>query len=155
MRASLQTWSGSCSQVSCRCGSGEGKDVVVRWLSCIPSRSCKLLPGTAAFLVLLTTVALSQQTRALRGRVTDEDGHVVAGAVVQLQNSSTIWIRSYITQRDGLYYFDELLTNVSYQVQANYHGGYSHIRSLSKFNSRTVATVNLTINSSSSKFRKQ
>ena len=55
----------------------------------------------------------------------------MAGSIVQLQNSSAIWIRLYIRQRDGLYYFDELLTDVSYKVQANYKRA-SHIKSLSK-----------------------
>src|SRR5262245_33612198 len=109
----------------------------------IARRTCSHLCGTAAVFVLVGAVVSSQQTRALRGRVTDEYGHAVAGAVVQLQNSSTIWIRSYITQRDGLYYFYELLTDTSYQVQAKYKGAYSRNRSLSKFNSRAVATIDL------------
>jgi len=107
-------------------------------------RSPKLFPGTAASLLLLVGIALSQQTRALRG-VTDETGHVLVGAVVRPQNNSTLWIRSYVTERNGGYHFEELSPNITYRVQATYKGTSSKAKVLSKFGSRTLTTINLVI----------
>ena len=50
--------------------------------------------GLAAVLLLSVSAGLTQQTRALRGRVKDEQGHVLVGAVVQLQSNAIFWIRS-------------------------------------------------------------
>ena len=94
---------------------------------------------------LLTWVAFTGGTRTLRGRVADERGHALVGAVVQVQSNSTFWVRSYITQSDGLYHFAGLFTDDSYRVQAKYNGIPSHSRALSKFSSRTLATVNLAV----------
>ena len=107
------------------------------------------LPGTAALLIFLTGVAFSQQTRSLRGSVTDETGNVLVGAVVQLQNKSTSQIRSFITQSDGRYRFEELSTDITYEVQADYKGVFGRTKILSKFNSRKLATINLEIHLSS------
>jgi hypothetical protein len=106
---------------------------------------------TVLVLALLTSVAFSDGTRTVRGRVTDQRGHLLAGAIVQLENDSTFWIRSYITQSDGLYHFEELSTGDSYQVRAKYNGISSRTKGVSKFSFRTLATVNLVVNLSSSK----
>jgi protocatechuate 3,4-dioxygenase beta subunit len=94
---------------------------------------------------LLTSVAFTGGTRTLRGRVTDEQGHALVGAIVQVQSNSTFWVRSYITQSDGLYHFTGLFTDDAYRVQAKYNGIPSQTRALSKFTSRTLATVNLVV----------
>lgn len=49
---------------------------------------------------LLTWVVFTGGTRTLRGRVTDERGHALVGAIVQVQSNSTFWdpFLSYITQ---------------------------------------------------------
>ena len=63
----------------------------------------KLVP-----MVLWVALLTAQQPRAVRGSVKDQGGHVLAGAVVQIQNTTSHDIRSYITQKDGTYYFEEL-----------------------------------------------
>jgi hypothetical protein len=60
-------------------------------------RSRRFDSGLAAVLLLSASAGLTQQTRALRGRVRDEQGHVLVGAVVQLQSNALFWIRSFIT----------------------------------------------------------
>jgi hypothetical protein len=65
--------------------------------------------GLAAVLLLSVSAGLTQQTRALRGRVKDEQGHVLVGAVVQPQSNAKFWIRSFITERDGQYHFEDYL----------------------------------------------
>jgi hypothetical protein len=100
---------------------------------------------TASFLEVPAFVAFSQETRTLRGRVTDPRGQVLDGAIVQLQNTSTLWIRSYITQSDGLYHFEEVSPSDSFQVTAKYKGVSSRTRKLSKFSSRTSAILDLVV----------
>ena len=98
-----------------------------------------------AFLLLLTGVAFSQQPRSLQGSVTDEAGRALVGAVVQLQSNSAFQIRSFITQSDGRYRFEELSPDITYRVQANYKGVFSRSRVLSKFGTHALATKNLVI----------
>jgi hypothetical protein len=45
-------------------------------------------------LVLWMAVLTAQQTRAVRGTVKDQEGHVLTGAVVQIQNMTSLNIRS-------------------------------------------------------------
>jgi hypothetical protein len=59
-------------------------------------RCSKVVP-----LLLWVAVLSAQETRAVRGTVKDQEGHVLTGAVVQIQNMASFNIRSYITQEDG------------------------------------------------------
>ena len=51
-------------------------------------RSRRFDSGLAAVLLLSASAGLTQKTRALRGRVRGEQGHVLVGAVVQLQSNA-------------------------------------------------------------------
>ena len=53
-------------------------------------------------------------TRGVQGMVTSPEDTPVDGAVVQLKNTKTLQIRSFITKEDGLYYFHGLSTYVYY-----------------------------------------
>ena len=108
-------------------------------------RSRRFDSGLAAFLLLSASAGLTQQTRALNGRVKDEQKHVLVGAVVQLQSNAIFWIRSFITERDGQYHFEELSSNVTYRVRAAYKGTLSRTRKLTRFDSRSPATIDLRI----------
>jgi len=108
-------------------------------------RSHRFFSRAVRLLVLLSTGAFAQEIRAVRGTVTDKDGHVLAGAVVQLRNSATLQIRSYITQSDGEYHFELLSTDVTYKVQATYKGTHSRSKAVSRFSSRTLVTIDLVI----------
>ena len=92
-------------------------------------------------LVLLAT-ATAQQTRVLKGTVKD-GGEVVRGAVVQIENLTTLEVRSYITQKDGEYHFAQLNLNVDYQVWAQRDEKRSSKKMVSKFNSHPVMTIDL------------
>ena len=111
-------------------------------------RNLKLLSATIGLLVLLSADALAQEVRAVRGTVTDERGQVLVGAIVQLRNNATLQIRSYITQNEGEYHFEELSTEVTYKVQASYKGTYSRSRAVSRFSSRALKTIDLEIDRS-------
>lgn len=82
-------------------------------------------------------------TRSVQGVVTGADDKPVSGAVVQLKNTKTLQIRSFITQDNGSYYFHELSTDVDYELRADFHGVSSPTKSLSSFDSRKQAILDL------------
>ena len=82
-------------------------------------------------------------TREVEGHVTDKTDQPVANAVVQLKNTRTLQIRSFITQPDGAYHFAGLQTDVEYQLKADHDGSSSSWKTLSVFNSKKNPVVNL------------
>jgi carboxypeptidase family protein len=114
-----------------------------------PRRSCLMRRGVrltwVLALVLWVLGAGGQQVRSVRGTVTDQNGHVLAGAVVQIQDRTTSQVRSYVTQEDGSYHFEDLFSDLSYHLRANYAGVSSRSKILSKFDSDQVAVIDLKI----------
>jgi hypothetical protein len=82
-------------------------------------------------------------TRTVEGHVTNQARQPVAEAVVQLKNTKTLQIRSFITQTDGSYHFAGLQTDVEYQVKATYEGASTSWKTLSIFNSKKTPIINL------------
>jgi archaellin len=82
-------------------------------------------------------------TRTVQGMVTDEARHPVAQAVVQLKNTKTLQIRSFITQSDGSYHFAGLSADVEYELKADHDGASSPWKTLSIFNSKKAPIINL------------
>jgi hypothetical protein len=82
-------------------------------------------------------------TRTVEGRVTNADNQPVENAVVQLKNSKTLQIRSFITQADGNYHFAGLQTEVEYQLKADHDGVSTSWKTLSVFNSKKTPVINL------------
>jgi hypothetical protein len=68
------------------------------------------------------------------GVVTDKRGNVLNGAVVLLENTQDLSVRSYITQKDGRYRFEGLNSDVDFTLKAHYKNWWSHSHTLSKFN---------------------
>jgi hypothetical protein len=54
-------------------------------------------------------------------------------------------IRSYITKEKGDYFFSDLNTDVDYKLRAENHGMVSSTKTLSSFDSRKAATMNLKV----------
>ena len=81
--------------------------------------------------------------RTVQGVVNDAQGTAVNGAVVQLKNTKTLQIRSFITRDNGTYYFHGLSTDVDYDLRADFDGASSKSRTLSSFDSRKQPVVNL------------
>jgi hypothetical protein len=112
------------------------------------------IPVRATFLaiVLFCTCLPAQQknedttTRTVEGMVTNAANQPVAKAVVQLKNTKTLQIRSFITQDDGGYHFAGLGTDVEYQVKADHEGATTSWKTLSVFNSKKTAVINLKLN---------
>jgi Carboxypeptidase regulatory-like domain len=88
------------------------------------------------------------QTRSVQGVVSRADDQPVAGAVVQLKNTKTLQIRSFITKENGAYYFHELSPDIDYELTATDKATAesSGTKTLSSFDSRTSAILNLKLN---------
>jgi hypothetical protein len=89
----------------------------------------------------------SDQTRSVQGMVTDADEKPVAGAVVQLKNSKTLQIRSFLSKEDGTYYFHGLSPDVDYELTARTADAASSTKTLSSFDTKKEAVINLKLNS--------
>ena len=81
--------------------------------------------------------------RTVQGVVNNAQGEAVNGAVVQLKNTKTLQIRSFITRDNGSYYFHGLSTDVDYELRADHQGASSGAKTLSSFDSRKTAVMNL------------
>lgn len=84
-----------------------------------------------------------ETNRTLTGHVLDPADATVAGAIVQLKNTKTLQVRSYITKEDGSYFFGGLDPDVDYTLKAEHLGMASPQRTLSSFDSRKKPVVNL------------
>lgn len=87
-----------------------------------------------------------QTVRSVQGTVTDAEDRLVEGAVVHLKNTKTLQVRSFITRKDGAYAFHGLSTNLDYELRAEREGASSDARTLSVFDSRRKAVINLKLN---------
>lgn len=84
-------------------------------------------------------------TRSVQGVVTDASDAPVERAVVQMKDTKTLQIRSFITRQDGTYHFHGLSPDVDYELKADYQGASSDSRTLSSFDSRKEAVINLKV----------
>ena len=82
-------------------------------------------------------------TRSLKGVVSDRDGKAAPGAVVLLKDNKTLQVRSFVVQEDGAYHFYGLSTNDEYEVRAQLNGSSSSSKTLSAFDNRKEATIDL------------
>ena len=117
-----------------------------RWVAALVACAlvaCALLCASAGLAQEKKKSKGDEHIRSVHGLVTDAEDKPVSGAVVQLKNTKTLQIRSFITQDNGSYYFHELSTDVDYDLRADYHGASSPTKSLSSFDSRKDATLDL------------
>ncbi|MCX6586079.1 MAG: carboxypeptidase-like regulatory domain-containing protein [Acidobacteria bacterium] len=85
----------------------------------------------------------SANTRAVQGSVKTPDENVAEGAVVQIKNTKTMQVRSFITKADGIFTFSGLSTAVDYELKATFRGMESAVRTVSTFDDRKRVIVNL------------
>ena len=99
---------------------------------------------------LLTCAALGSaqsHVRTVQGTVVDGAGNALPGAVVQIENTRNLQIRSYITQERGTYYFNDLSPDVEYKLHATYRRASSAPQTLTAFDSREHAVIDIKIRS--------
>ncbi len=117
----------------------------------------RLLPVLGLVLAMLSGRALAEPqnenkkdtdttVRSVAGVVRDADGKLVPGAIVHLKNTKTLQMRSFIAKDDGSYAFHGLSTNVDYELRAEYQNTNSELKTLSVFDSRRNAVINLKLN---------
>jgi hypothetical protein len=85
----------------------------------------------------------SDHTRSVQGAVFSPDGAGVKQAVVYLKNLKTLQVHSFVTKDDGTYYFHELSPDIDYELRGESNGLTSPTRTLSSFDSRKEAVINL------------
>jgi hypothetical protein len=109
------------------------------------------LAGLSVIVLLLSTASLlvakkknpEDSLRTVEGTVTDANDNPLDGTVVQLKNTKTLQIRSFVTQQHGAYYFHGLSPDVDYEVHAEYQGISSPTKTVSSFDSRKEVVINL------------
>jgi hypothetical protein len=84
-------------------------------------------------------------SREISGVVTDKRGNLLPGAVVQIDNSVTKEIQSFIVQQDGRYHFRELNPDIDFTLHAQYRGHLSKTSTLSKLDGAKVARLDFVI----------
>ena len=101
----------------------------------------------SVLLLFITLPGVPQlfQLRDLTGTVTDKRGNSLPNAAVQLENTVTLSVMSYITGKDGHYHFSELHDDVDYTVKAKYRNYWSASKTLSKFDSSKHVEIVLVI----------
>jgi|HubBroStandDraft_5_1064220.scaffolds.fasta_scaffold1292178_2 hypothetical protein len=83
--------------------------------------------------------------RTVQGVVSAPDDSPIIGAVVYLKNTKTLQVRSFITQQNGTYFFHGLSPDVDYELRAENKGASSPTKTLSSFDSRKAANLDLKI----------
>lgn len=97
-------------------------------------------------LVVGAGTALAQTNdnlRAVEGVVSDGSGSPVNGAIVQLKDTKTLQIRSFITRENGAYLFQGLKKSVEYELKAKFKDKESGSKVLTIFDDRQRATIDL------------
>jgi hypothetical protein len=93
-------------------------------------------------------------TRSVQGQVVDPDDQPVVGAIVQLKDMRSLEIRSFVTQEEGKYHFSGLKTEIDYQVKAVSVGMSSASKTVSLFDTRKIAVLNLKLEKEKEKDKK-
>jgi len=109
-----------------------------------------LVVGALVLVISVTAYAApdkkdQQQGRLLYGKVLDQQDNPVPNAIVYLTDTRTHAVKTYIIGQDGTYRFPGL-SNVDYEVYAQYKGRKSDTKSVSQFDDRSQVYVDLKIN---------
>jgi len=99
-------------------------------------------------LLVITCLSLAAESlhRSVRGVVVDSEGQPIPRAVVKLQDRASLDIRSFLTKEDGTYQFQGLHPDREYRLRARYQETWGPRKTLSAFDSRPEAIVNLKVN---------
>lgn len=87
----------------------------------------------------------ASQVRLLTGEVMDKAEAPLPNAVVYLKNTKTLTVKTFITDSGGQYRFPALSPNVDYEVYAEHNGRKSDVKTLSSFDTRPSARINLKV----------
>jgi Carboxypeptidase regulatory-like domain len=115
----------------------------------LPPRPVPLLACAILLVISMTGSAAAldrkdQQGRLLSGKVLDAQDNPVVSAIVYLTNTRTHAVKTYIVGQDGTYRFPGL-SNVDYEVYAQYNRHKSDTKSVSQFDDRSQVYIDLRI----------
>lgn len=89
--------------------------------------------------------------RSVQGVVVDAQDKPVPHAVVQLEDSRTLQVRSFIAQDDGSYHFSGLKADVDYHLKAMFEDMASSTKTFSVFDTRKTGIHNLKLDQKAQK----
>jgi hypothetical protein len=108
-----------------------------------------------SLLVLPTIAVLSAPTlsaqekgvvqRTVEGKVTNDAGKPVKGAIVYLKDPRTQSVKSYITSENGDYRFVQLSSSTDYELHAELSGKKSKNKTISSFDDKNDFTIDLKV----------
>ncbi len=104
-----------------------------------------ILRGFALALLALAPAGAQYKPRDVSGVVTDLRGNALPKVAVQIENTRTLLVRSYITGPDGRYHFEDLNDDIDFVLKAHYRRFWSKPKTLSKFNAEHHPVVMLVI----------
>ena len=112
-------------------------------------RNASLIAGAMLLVMAVAAHAApdkkdQQQGRLLYGKVLDQQDNPVPNAIVYLTDTRTHAVKTYIIGQDGTYRFPGL-SNVDYEVYAQYKGRKSDTKSVSQFDDRSQVYIDLRI----------
>ncbi len=110
--------------------------------------TASLLALTLVAAAALIVPALHAQAgaRTLVGFVFNKADQPLPNAIVYLKNTKTLTVKTFIAGSDASYRFHALSPNVDYEVWAEFQGAKSDTKTLSSFDTRPEARINLKVN---------
>lgn len=75
--------------------------------------------------------------RTIEGMVCSKEGAPIQGAVVYLQDSKSLAVKSYLSDAQGQFHFRQLSMSADFDLWAELNGRRSKTKSISQFNSKT------------------
>ena len=113
------------------------RSLIALWIFCVVAAPFALAQGKKG--------GEDTNTRSVQGSVSNAAGEAINGAIVQLKNTKSLQIRSFITKDQGTYYFHGLSPDIDYELKAEYQGASSPSKTLSSFDNRKKAVINLKV----------
>ena len=110
------------------------------WLLCafvlgaVLSSSVSAPPIWASGVLAETTKV--PKLRTIEGVVSSKEGAPVQGAVVYLQDSKSLAVKSYLSDAEGRFHFRRLSMSIDFDLWAELNGKRSKTKSISQFNSK-------------------
>src|SRR6266550_6831936 len=95
-------------------------------------------------LLLTSTSAWAQATAELNGRVTDQSGGVLPGVTVTVTQTDTGFIRSVVTEANGLYVISSLPTG-PYRLEATLQGFRTYVQTGIVLQVAATPTINVVL----------
>lgn len=75
------------------------------------------------------------ELRTVQGMVSNKDGEPIQGAVVYLQDTKTMAVKSFLSDNEGHFHFRQLSMSTDYGLWAELNGVRSKTMNISQFNS--------------------